>query len=203
MGLEIKQKSRSQSWQKLLVEESDYRLRIRGVKRERTFRRMYLTVFVSVPAFFLLYCSLFYIGAFIDPGKVVGVSHSQRAETTKQTVSTRPASKPRTLLSPLSDAFALNRIYLRQGQSIQLSYALPKGTQLHAKIKQCKSFPVLEVLKCKFIGEQEKRIRNGNTGILQFTVSEPGFYYFEDEVIALPNTKLKLHHDYSLVWQRS
>ena len=60
------------------------------------------------------------------------------------------------------------------------------------KIKQCKSQPILEIFTCKFLGEQEKLIRNGNTGVVKFLASEPGFYYFEDEVTQLPGTVLKL-----------
>lgn len=202
MSLKLQQKKRSQTWGQLLLEESENSLRSRGAKRDRTFRRMYLTVFIWVPVLFLLYCSLFYVGAFIDPGKVIGVSHAQRAEKAKTNVKKLSVPK-RTIVSPLIDAFKVNKVYLREGQSIQLSYALPDGTELRAKIKQCKSFPILEIFKCQFVGEQEKRVRFGNNGVLEFTAQSAGFYYFVDEVTQLPTTPLKPNHDYTIIWQRT
>lgn len=203
MSFGVQQKKRNRTWGQILVEESDYSLRARGAKRERTFRRMYLTVFVFFPALLLVYTSLFYAGAFVDPGKVIGISHAQRAATAKSNVGKLRIEKQYPVISPLFNAFSVNKVYLRQGQSIQLSYALPNGTELRAKIKQCKSFPILEVFKCQFVSEQEKRIRNGSQGVLEFTAASAGFYYFDDEVIKRPSITLKPNHDYTIVWQRT
>lgn len=74
--------------------------------------------------------------------------------------------------------------------------------QRSLQIKQCKFQPVLEVFQCEVIGEQGTVIRNRSTGFIEFTVSEPGFYYFEDEVIKFPRTELKAYFDYRVVWQR-
>ncbi len=202
MLLKFSKKSRERSWTEILVEESENSLRHRNAKRKRTFRRMYFSVFVSFAAIFALYCSLFYVGAFLDVGKIVGISQSDRAETTQKNVKSMARAKPRTIFSPLLDALSTNRIYMRRGQTIQATYSLPKNAKLVLKIKQCKSQPVFEIFKCDAIGQQTIEIKNRMTGFINFTVSESGFYYFSDQVTKPPNTDLKAFHDYRIVWQR-
>lgn len=191
------------SWARLQVSQAQYSQETQKKVHARTFRRMYLTVFVWFAAAFLLYCSLFYIGAFVDVGKVIGTSQSQRAIKIENSAQNIQAKQNRHLLSPISDALSINRVYLRKGQIVQAAYSLPDGTQMSLKIKQCKSQPILEIFTCKFLGEQEKLIRNGNTGVVKFLASEPGFYYFEDEVTQLPGTVLKPNYDYIITWQRA
>jgi len=202
MSLAFKQTQHRKSWQDLLVEESESSLRQRRGVRVWTFRRMYLSVFMLVGAGFVLYCSLFYVGAFIDLGKIVGVSQSARAQKTQQNMSSMTNAKPRTILSPIVDGFSINRIYMRKGQSILATYSLPSGTILSLSIKQCNSKPVIEVFTCEVLGAQNAEIRNRSNGFIEFIVSEPGFYYFDDKVIKLPNTELKANYDYHIIWQR-
>lgn len=202
MALQVRQKKKDKTWTALLLEESESSLKRREASRERTFRRMYSSIFVLVSAGFVAYCSLFYIGAFLDVGDVVGVSQSARADKAQKNVTEMPRTKNRTLFSPIIENFYTNRIYMRKGQSILATYSLPNQTKLSLKIKQCKSMPILEVFKCKSLGEQKKVIRNKTTGYIEFTVSEPGFYYFDNEVIKTPNKKLTAYVDYRIVWQR-
>ncbi|MBL4869731.1 MAG: hypothetical protein JKX72_02120 [Robiginitomaculum sp.] len=202
MSFKLNQSQDKKTWKRILVEESDYNLRVKGQVRDRTFRRMYFTVLVWFATIFLLYISLFYIGAFFDAGKVLGISQSQRAEKSAVKAKTIPAQQKRNILSSISDRLSVNRVYLLKGQTVQAIYSLPDNTLMTVKIKQCKSQPVLEVFKCKFIDEQEKRIRNGGTGVVKFSATQTGFYYFEDEVVKLPGHVLKLNYDYKIIWQR-
>lgn len=202
MSFKLHQSRDKKSWKRILVEESEYNLHVKGEMRERTFRRMYFTVFVWFATIFLLYISLFYIGAFFDAGKVIGISQSQRADKSVVKAKTIKAQQKRNVLSPISDRLSVNRVYLRKGQTVQAIYALPDNTLMTVQIKQCKSQPVLEVFKCKFIDAQEKRIRNGGTGVVKFLATQSGFYYFEDEVVTLPGQVLKLNYDYKITWQR-
>jgi len=202
MAFNVQQSSRTKSWTDLLVEESEHSLHVRKAKRKLTFRRMYHTVFVLFAASLLIYCSLFYITAFFDMGKVVGVSQLSRAETAQKNITSMETTKRRTLFSPFVDVFSTNRIYLRRGQSILGTYSLPHGTDMTMKIKQCKSMPVIEVFRCRFVDQQTTVVRNKTTGFIKFTVSEPGFYYFDAEVIKRPSTLLKQNKDYRVVWQR-
>lgn len=202
MALTIKQSKKDKTWTSILLEESENSLMRRKAQRDLSFRRMYSSVFVLVSAGFVLYCSLFYVGAFVDAGKIVGVSQSVRAEKAQANVRNMPRVKNRTLFSPIIEAFSTNRIYLRKGQTILATYSLPRNSKLSLKIKQCASKPILEVFNCEPLGEQGTVIRNRATGFIEFTVSEPGFYYFEDNVVELPKKELKAFFDYRIVWQR-
>ncbi len=202
MALTIKQTKKDRTWTSILLEESENSLKRRKARRAHTFRRMYSSVFVLASAGFVLYCSLFYVGAFVDAGKIVGVSQSARAEQAQKNVRNMPRTQKRTLFSPIMEGFSTNRIYLRKGQTILATYSLPRNAELSLKIKQCASQPILEVFQCKALGQQGTVIRNRSTGFIEFTVSEPGFYYFEDKVIKLPDTELKANYDYRIIWQR-
>ncbi|PHS40260.1 MAG: hypothetical protein COA91_04610 [Robiginitomaculum sp.] len=202
MLLRFSKKNRERSWTQILIEESENSLLHRKAKRKHTFRRMYLSVFVAFTASFALYSSLFYVGAFLDVGKIVGISQSVRAENTQKNVKSMTRAKPRTILSPFLDALSTNRIYMRQGQTIQATYSLPKNSKLVLNIKQCKSKPVFEIFECNAVGQQTIEIKKRTTGSINFTVSESGFYYFNDQVTRPPSTGLKAFHDYRIVWQR-
>ena len=202
MSLTFKQTQHKKTWQDLLVEESERSLRQRKGMRDWTFRRMYLSVFTLVSAGFVLYCSLFYVGAFFDMGKIVGISQSFRAEKAQQNVKSMAHVRPRTILSPIIDNFAVHRIYMRKGQSIFATYSLPSNVELSLTIKQCASKPVTEVFSCKVLGVRTSKVQHRSSGFVEFTVSEPGFYYFEDEVVRLPDTSLKAYYDYRIVWRR-
>ena len=203
MSFGVQQSTKNKSWTELLVEESDRSLRSRGAKRHRTFRRMYMSVFLWFGTFLCVYCSFFYAGAFLDVGKIVGVSQTQRAHIAKRNIADKPAATKREFYSPLIDAFKVNRIYLRKNQSIIATYSLPTNTSMTLRIKQCKAIPGVEVFKCTFVGQQEKTIRNKTSGFVKFVASEPGFYYFENTAIKAPSTELKQNHNYKIIWQRA
>lgn len=203
MSLGFKQSAKNRTWTQIMVEESEISLRARKTSRNLTFRRMYLSVFVSFGAAFLVYCSLFYVGAFVDVGKVIGVSQSDRALKVKMSVTDIQLPARRVpVISPLQDAFSVNRVYLRKGQAIQATYTMPPGTKLTLKIKQCEQLPVVEVFKCRFAGVKELHIDGNSAGSKTFRVNQPGFYYFDDQVVRLPGTELKANHDYKVIWLR-
>jgi len=203
MAFNVEQKQRNRSWTDLLVEKSDLAYQQEGLRRKRTFRRMYMTVFVLSGAAFLIYCSMFYIGAFYDVRSLVlGTSQAERTASAQQNIETLKPETQRTLMSPFVDAFALNRVYLRKNQKIIATYSLPDDVRLVLEVKQCKQMPVVEVFSCKFIGQQQAVIRNNDQGHKTFTVSEPGFYYFKAEAVKAPNQELKLNHNYKVIWRR-
>ena len=203
MSFGVKQSSRDKSWTEILLDESDRSLRARGAKRKHTFRRMYMTVFLWFGVLLSIYCSFFYVGAFLDVGKVIGVSQAQRAHVAKRIIADKPASTKREFYSPLIDLFSVNRIYLRRGQSIIATYSLPENTSITLQVKQCKNMPGIEVFKCNFIGQQKRKVSNKVTGFVKFTAPSPGFYYFENTAIKYPDTELKRNHSYKVVWQRT
>jgi len=202
MSFGIEQAPKNKSWTKLLLEESEFSLRTKQMKRERTFRRMYMTVFVLFGSTFLVICSLFYVGAFFDVGKIVGVSQADRAERAKAQVSVSPNQKDRGFFAPLTDLMNVNRVYMRSGQTILATYSVPKGSEMTLIIHQCKSKPVLEVFDCELVGEQKKLIRNKTKGFIRFTVGNPGFYHFGEKVKIRGKDELKANAEYRVIWQR-
>lgn len=202
MSFNVQQKRMNRSWTDILLEESDYSLRKRKAKRERTFRRMYMSVFILFGAAFMVYCSLFYMGAFMDVGKVVGLSHVKRAENAEHMLKSTQIGENKSLFAALMGKFNQNRVYMRKGQKIISTYSLPRGTVMTLKVKQCKSMPIVEIFSCKFKGEQKITLRNKTSGTLKFNIQEPGFYYFDTEVVQLPATPLKNWRDYRVMWVR-
>jgi hypothetical protein len=187
-------------WRQVLIEESDRSIRARGGRRLSSFRRMYMTVFVLFSAAFLFYCSLFYIGAFVDVGKIVGVNQQTSATNARSTALNGKMDSNPSLLTRVQDRFRANRVFLRRGQTIQASYSIPAGAEITLTIKQCKNMPVMEVFKCDVISEKTKKITRKTTGYNGFTVTSPGFYYFEETVTKLPTKTANAA--YRVVWQR-
>jgi hypothetical protein len=200
MSLGIEQSQKNRTWTSLLLEESEFSLRTRQAKRKRSLNRFVMSVIVLLFAGILVISSLFYVGAFFDVGKIVGVSQSDRAERAKTKVSTGQLKND--FFSPVTDLLDPSRIYLRAGQSILATYDIPDGAQMTLVIKQCKTKPVIEVFDCDLIAEQKQVIRNRTKGFHRFTVAQPGFYHFKDEVKIRKTAKTADNADYRIVWQR-
>lgn len=198
MSFGIQQRGADKSWTSLLLEESEFSLKAKKMKRGHTFRRMYMTVFVLFGAIFLVICSIFYVGAFVDVGKVVGVSYADRAVRTKVDVASNSGGP----LASIKDLFNIDRVYMRAGQSIVATYEIPRGAQLNLVISQCKNRPIIEVFDCQLIGEQTKRIGNTNKGFYRFAVAKPGFYHFGQSVKTRNGTELEADSEFKIVWQR-
>lgn len=202
MSFGIQQSGSNKSWTSLLLEESEFSLKAKKKSREHTFRRMYMTVFVLFGAAFLIICSLFYVGAFLDVGKVVGVSQADRVERSKVDMNTggnRFSSGP---ISAFTNLFKLDRVYMRAGQTIVATYDIPRGAEMTLLIKQCENRPIVEVIDCKLVGEQSKVISNKNKGFYRFAVTKPGFYHFGQTVKKRGGKDLEVNSEYKIVWQR-
>lgn len=202
MSFDIQQSRQNKTWTKLLLEESEFSLKAKKQTREHTFRRMYMTVFVLFGAAFLVISSMFYVGAFIDVGKVVGVSYDDRVERSKIEIASGNSSKTTSPIQALKDLFNVNRVYMRAGQTIVATYDIPQGSEMTLVIKQCKNRPVIEVFDCKLIGEQTKRITSDNKGFFRFAVANPGFYHFGQSVKKRGGQEIESGSGYRIVWQR-
>lgn len=202
MSFGIQQSGSNKSWTSLLLEESEFSLKAKKKSREHTFRRMYMTVFVLFGAAILIISSLFYVGAFLDVGKVVGVSQADRVERSKASMAASKNPGSSGPIANLKNLFQLDRVYLRAGQTIVATYDIPKGAEMTLIIKQCQSRPIVEVFDCKLIGEQKKKIGSKNKGFYRFSVTKPGFYHFGQNVKKRGGQELESGTEYSVVWQR-
>ncbi len=151
-----------------------------------TKRRGFAGVITLIFGLGLCYASLPYIGAFVNVGKIVGVSEIDR---TLGTASALAAQKQR----------QYKKVYMRAGQSLVADYSIPKHSTLELHIMRCANRPVLEVFKCTPIAEQTVAITQTGKGLRQFTVPVAGFYYFGDNYAK--NSKSEA--PYKLIWRRT
>jgi hypothetical protein len=202
MSFGIQQSGSNKTWTSLLLEESEFSLKAKKKSRGHSFRRMYMTVFVLFGAAILTICSLFYVGAFLDVGKVVGVSQADRVERSKANMAASDSPGSSGPIATLTNLFNLDRVYMRAGQTIVATYDIPKGAEMTLVIKQCKNRPIVEVFDCKLIGEQKKNVSNKNKGFYRFSVTKPGFYHFGQTVVKRSGKELSSGTEYRVVWQR-
>lgn len=133
----------------------------------------------------LIYTSLPYASAFVNVGKIIGVSQLDRGIETFKSDLTRTAK--------------VKKVYLRQGQALRASYALPKGSTLKLSILRCQSRPIIKVYSCAPVSRQYIKINDTTSGSRTFAAPEAGFYFFQDEM-TLPATG---QSPYTLLWQRT
>ena len=140
----------------------------------------------------LIYSSIFYVPAFLDVQKVMGVS----TETVKLPRPETQSSKLETYVN----LFKVRRGYLRRGQALTLEYDLSPGMTMTASISRCSAPPVIEVFYCRNIEGEHIKINGDIPGKRNFIMRKPGFYYF-DEVIT---QKKGFNHDdaYQVFWSR-
>ena len=202
MGLTFKQTDKLRSRADVILDAPENRNKKRKIMRARAFSNILSNIFIWSGLAFVVYCTSLYIGAFIDVREVAGSSQLVRIQKVKATVDQMPRIKQRTLISPIIERLASDRIYMRRGQSILATYSLPEKSKLNLTIKQCKTAPVLEIFWCQGVSNQNKIINNKTTGFVEFTAARPGFYHFNSYVVKTPNTVLNANFDYRVVWQR-
>ena len=141
----------------------------------------------------MCYISLHYIPAYLGLNKILAFSDLDTS------ASVAPESSHWAALSSYADAFRLKRTFLREGQTIQAQYALPKGAKLDLVIQRCRPAFVVEIFKCQVINEETARVRNDQLGTQRFRFPEAGFYRFDERVTLAPNNQ----KNYRVVWSRA
>jgi len=86
---------------------------------------------------------------------------------------------------------------MKAGQSVDVKYALPAGSRMDVKIKQCRRLWIVEVFTCQLVSEQSLRV-DGHNGNQRFTLGATGFYHFTERV-TLPDPNAS----YRVIWKRS
>ncbi len=148
----------------------------------------------------LAYASIFYVPAFIDfkgAMHVVGIDQNKKPLVAKVQSN---SSQKWGILSPYVDMFRLPRGYLRSGQKLHVDYIISPGTELELTIRQCVSYPVLEVFRCEETRDQKVTISSPREGAQTFRVSEPGFYYYSGKTINKDGSAET--RPYAVAWQR-
>jgi len=141
---------------------------------------------------FMFYIALHYIPAYLGFQKVVAMSDLDTS------ASRLAKDDPVSLLSAYLDPFRLKRTYLRAGQTIQVQYVLPEGTELKIYINRCRSAFIVEIFQCDVVSQEKAIVKNDKVGTQHFQFQEAGFYLF-DEVVDQGNTP---ERNYRVVWSR-
>jgi len=141
----------------------------------------------------MFYIALHYVPAYLGLQKIIAFS---KLDTSASRLA---KDGPSSLLSAYIDPFRLKRTYLRQGQSIQVQYALPDDAELEILVNQCKAAFIVEIFKCDVISQETSFVKNDKVGTLKFKFQDAGFYVF-DEVITQTKTP---HESFRVVWSRT
>lgn len=142
---------------------------------------------------FLCYTALHYVPAYVSTAKILSFSNVD-------TSATRLAShNNRTALRAWRELFTIRRAFVRAGQTIQVQYALPEGTELQLVITQCERAFIIAVFKCVPVSSQTIKIAKKTIGTREFVFDKSGFYDFDDIIIQ----KSANVSDYQVIWRRS
>lgn len=143
----------------------------------------------------MIYVSMHYIPAFVQPKKVVKfVTGDSAALKTYDFDRKSTLSK---LLGPYVDLFHMDRTYIRAGQRVSVKYDLPKGAYAKLEIVQCRQAWVVEIFKCDVIGQFSSTTKR-RSGVESFALAQDGFYHFKQQAVNIPNNE-----PYRIVWERS
>ena len=160
-----------------------------GPMSNKRFLGTFTSLFVGL---ILVYSSIFYVPAFLDMQKVMGMS-------TEKIKLPRVSEKSRAL-SSYANFFKIRRGYIRRGQALTLEHDLAPGTIMTASISRCSAPPVIEVFYCRNIEGQQIKITSDLPGKRNFIMRKPGFYYF-DELITNKDGS-KTDSEYKVLWSR-
>ena len=141
----------------------------------------------------MFYIALHYIPAYLGLQKIVAFSDLDNS------AARLAKDDPASLLSAYIDPFRLKRTYLRQGQTIQVQYALPEGAEMEIYINQCRAAFIVEIFKCDILNQEKTTIKNDKVGTQKYQFQDAGFYVF-DEIVKQKNIP---HEKFRVVWSRS
>ena len=143
---------------------------------------------------FMVYVSLHYIPAFIQPKQVLQFASGDSAAL--NTYDFDRNSKFHNLFGPYLKLFHLDRAYMKAGQQIDVKYDLPEGAYAKLEIFQCRQAWVVEIFKCDVIGQFQSTTKR-RSGVQSFALSQNGFYHFKQEVMDVLEGE-----PYRILWER-
>lgn len=137
---------------------------------------------------FIAYCSMFYVPAFTKSETILGFT----AQMEKLPQRIEDSNNP---LAPYADMFRLRRGYFKAGQTLVARYEKTSDNTLTLNVVKCESRPIIEIFNCGKIRTESIKVKSRNQASYTFTISEPGFYYFNDTT--------RLEKPYKVAWSRN
>jgi hypothetical protein len=143
----------------------------------------------------MIYVAMHYVPAYVKPQKVLKLASGEIEKPKQGALSERSVFGK--YIGPYVDMFSMERSFLQAGQTVDVKYALPKGSTMDVKIRQCRRLWIVEVFTCQIVNEQVVRV-DGSRGTQRFTLSDGGFYHFDERVNLSDESA-----DYRVIWKRS
>lgn len=163
-------------------------------KRSMSNMRLFASAAALLLGIFLSYCSLFYLPAFASDSQILRMS--SEAKVTPQLGHMR--SKKGGWFTPYLDLLRMKRGYMVEGSEIEAIFAVSQPAQMTFAVTQCKKTPVVEVFKCNPINDSRVTVEKKHTGLVRFTIEEPGFYYVTESIKSISGDPA----EYSVIWRR-
>ena len=132
----------------------------------------------------LVYAILPYASAFVPIGKIGVVPELGR--------------NIEVVRSGLLNSPTVKKVYIREGQSLTVSFEAPRQIRLRLTLMRCNSSLLLAPWTCRDPQAQIMDINHARSGSRSIKNPQPGFYYFQDEAFL----NRAPHKDYDLVWTR-
>ena len=155
------------------------------------------SIFSSLSLLFggcMIYVSLHYIPAFIQPKQVLQFVSGDSAAL--NTYDFDRNSKFHNWFDPYLKLFHLDRTYMKSGQQVDVKYDLPEGASAKLEIVQCRQAWIIEIFKCDVIGQFNSTTKR-RSGVQSFALNQNGFYHFKQEVMDVPEGE-----PYRILWER-
>lgn len=145
----------------------------------------------------MYYVAMHYVPALANPRQILKLAtESQTLPPSEVDFKFEDQSALEKIMGPYYNLFALDRAYMRAGESIAIKYDLPQNATAHLDIVQCRRFWVIEIFNCKVVS-QFGTSKTAGQGIATFALKDPGFYHFRHRVDGLDETQ-----SYRLIWER-
>lgn len=167
-------------------------------RRPMGLARVFFSALVLLFAGFMYYVAMHYVPVLSNPRKILRLA----TETATLPPGTNEfdfeeASAFEKLLGPYYNLFALDRSYMRAGESIQIKYEIPEGTTVQLDIVQCRRVWAIEIFNCDVVS-QFSATKTNRKGIASYALGDPGFYHFRHTVNGLKDSDT-----YQLTWERA
>lgn len=142
----------------------------------------------------MIYVSLHYIPAFVQPKKVLQFAYGDSGAL--KTYDFDRDSALHETLGPYLKLFHLDRAYMKPGQSVAIKYDLPEGAYANLDIIQCRRAWIIEIFKCDVVSTFNTTTKR-QRGVESFALSQGGFYHFKQNVVGVPEGE-----NFRIVWER-
>ena len=159
--------------------------------------RVFFTALVILFSALMYYVTMHYVPALANPRKVLRLA--TETATLPPGVNDFELDDPsafENLMGPYYGLFAMDRSYMRAGESIKIKYEIPEGATVQLDIVQCRRIWVIEIFNCDVVS-QFSATKTTRRGIATYALGDSGFYHFRHRVDGLEDKD-----SYRLFWER-